>query len=612
MLNLRDITNPFTRLVNTAGADDGSYSVPYYQLDQIKEATFQSDYGCDSVFKALSKLLDDSNPSVIHKAMTMVRVLMMEGPASFNSRAGGLSGRMIQLAQQSDVRKGTLEERNRDLAQAIHQAIAGDARPLSTFAEQAPATTNQATRSSYKSDFQAQQEREQKAYKKRLEDEKRSGALLVNERLFDTFDGSLPPQKLVDSAVQSHKKKFAKEELESFVAAAMQTEKPAEVCALLEAFLRDGRQTLQNRYKVLTIVEVLVAVPEAAAYLKTHSAGITRHLTVDRADNPAKSQAAQQLAQNILQLVQNAVVQQPTAARARASTVTSSPPPVLTHPQTSQAHAVQPKPTAQQWEWTPAPAAAAGSMPTFGGGKPVPSFDDMFANLSVRSAQPPAQPIQQAPQPQAWLSQPQQYQQQPQFQPQQFQQQPQPQFQQQVFSSIRSPELPAVPNNSLVVSPSLGMLALPTAVTASSGDSQAAMLQQMAELQRNMALMMQMVSQQPPAPQPALQVPAPQPALQVPAPQPAPQPLVAEQAPEPQQLPCAVAVESELSRQASDHLAHPASASEPPAAPASDSKAENMALLLQLQQQMLATQQMLAQQQAAFQILQAKLTQGNQ
>ena len=603
MLNLRDITNPFTRLVNTAGADDGSYSVPYYQLDQIKEATFQSDYGCDSVFKALSKLLDDSNPSVIHKAMTMVRVLMMEGPASFNSRAGGLSGRMIQLAQQSDVRKGTLEERNRDLAQAIHQAIAGDARPLSTFAEQAPATTNQATRSSYKSDFQAQQEREQKAYKKRLEDEKRSGALLVNERLFDTFDGSLPPQKLVDSAVQSHKKKFAKEELESFVAAAMQTEKPAEVCALLEAFLRDGRQTLQNRYKVLTIVEVLVAVPEAAAYLKTHSAGITRHLTVDRADNPAKSQAAQQLAQNILQLVQNAVVQQPTAARARASTVTSSPPPVLTHPQTSQAHAVQPKPTAQQWEWTPAPAAAAGSMPTFGGGKPVPSFDDMFANLSVRSAQPPAQPIQQAPQPQAWLSQPQQYQQQPQFQPQQFQQQPQPQFQQQVFSSIRSPELPAVPNNSLVVSPSLGMLALPTAVTASSGDSQAAMLQQMAELQRNMALMMQMVSQQPPAPQPALQVPAPQPA---------PQPLVAEQAPEPQQLPCAVAVESELSRQASDHLAHPASASEPPAAPASDSKAENMALLLQLQQQMLATQQMLAQQQAAFQILQAKLTQGNQ
>ena len=158
------------------------------------------------------------------------------------------------------------------------------------------------------------------------------------------------------------------------------------------------------------------------------------------------------------------------------------------------------------------------------------------------------------------------------------------------------------------------MLALPTAVTASSGDSQAAMLQQMAELQRNMALMMQMVSQQPPAPQPALQVPAPQPALQVPAPQPAPQPLVAEQAPEPQQQqqPCAVAVESELSRQASDHVAHPASASEPPAAPASDSKAENMALLLQLQQQMLATQQMLAQQQAAFQILQAKLTQGNQ
>jgi hypothetical protein len=551
---------------------------------------------------------------------------MMEGPQTFNTRAGGLSGRLLQLAQAADVRKGTVEERNRDLAEAIHKAIAGDSRILVNFSEQA---TNTEKRTSYKTDFQAQSEKEVRAFKKRIEEEKKGSALVVNERLFDSFDGSLPPAKLVDSATQSHKKKFAKEELDSFVSAAVETGKLADVCGLLEAYLRDGRQALQNRFKVLTIVEAMLALPEAAVFFKAHSAGIVRHLTVDRADNPAKSQAAQQVAQAILQTLQGTPAQLPptpaAAARARGASATSSSQPrvttatVVAQPQQQQSAAAG---GASQWEWTPAPSLSGSGMPSYGGKPVTPSFDDMFANLSVKAPQPAV---------------PQQQQQQLQPQQQAFawaapatraqapavhasSQQSPPSF------FVTSPPITAVPNNSFATPDP--MPAGPPMQQASEAQ-QSLILQQMAELQRNMAMMMQFVQQpQPqavPAPQPqAVPAPAPvqqpspalaysqpPPAVQAPAyvqeePQPPSQPLPSVSEREPSASPAAMGLGSAAAIQPSN------SSDPPPQAPSSDSgRAESMAMLMQLQQQMIATQQMLAQQQAAFEMLQAKLMGGS-
>jgi hypothetical protein len=669
----KDATNPFVRLITTATTEDGNMNVPYYQIEEIREAAFQSDYACDSIHRALMQRLEYfSYPFIVSKSLCLIRVLMLEGPASFNHKMGAASGRLLHIINDSnEVRKNTVEERNKLLAGAIHQAISGDSKALVNFGDpngprsNAPAkantaggTSSAAAAPSHKSEFQLQQEREQRNHRKRLEEEKRGGAMVVSDRLLDTFDGTLTPIKLVESVTSSPKKKFAPEEIDSFVSAAMQTEKVAQVCAALDAVLRDGKASLQNRFKVLVMVEALTSgSSDAQQYFKSHPLGWQRHLSIERVDNPAKAEAAKSVAQRIAAMVVNAVpqIQSAVPARPRGSSTAVAPSASLGGSFSSQQQ--QAKPSATQWEWngpSVVPTSALGNM------------DDLFSNMSVRSAAPPVfqqhqQQQQQvsslpstttttqfwnttaAPQQQQQFQQPQYYQQQfqpqpqpPQQQQQQFYQQPQQQHQPS-FVGFPSPALayqtPAVPNNSMVFSysnselppaPNNSFVALPPPQqqqqpqqpqqVVESPPSQADVLRrQMEEFQQTMMRMLQQAQQQQQPNLPPAAV-TPSPSQQPPEAVRTPPPTVSQDS---ETIVMASAEASSAARGApndgeEEATSAPAASPPPPVAttpPATAPVANEaaIAMMLQLQQQMEATQRMLAQQQAAFQALSAQV-----
>ncbi|RNF06463.1 hypothetical protein TraAM80_03917 [Trypanosoma rangeli] len=309
---VRDGRDPYVRLVRAAMKVDRR-SVPFYQMEEVREATFQSDHACEMIMKALAPSLEERETSVtVSKALYILRVLFLEGANGIRVRVAQLRGSLHRLAHMQEARQDTLEAANRDTARALLQAVDGNSEALtSLLAPHVGGTAEAETTSpqSYKSEFEAMHEKEQRLYRRRCEEEKRQSVLTVRERVYGTFDGGLSPDKLAEQVVVSPKKRFAPTELDSFVAAAMATGRVPEVCAALDQQLQSRRQTLQNRYKVLLVVEALVigggsGVREAQEYYRENSEGLRRHLTVNNAENPIKSEAAQATARRIVQALQ--------------------------------------------------------------------------------------------------------------------------------------------------------------------------------------------------------------------------------------------------------------------------------------------------------------------
>lgn len=309
----KESANPFVRLVWQHTADDGHAGVTHFQSEQVRDAVFQSDYACDWVYKALIKQLEHPRSSAItiYKTLYIIRNLMLDGPATFTAKMPTQLGKLIQIAQTQDTLRNTVEDENKKLAQAIHQAVTGNSSALlrtsgaDTQASQPVEGAGKQT--SYKSDFQVAQEREAKAFRKRKEEERRSADVVVNDKVFDTFDATLGPVKLVQSAVTSAKKKFAPEEIASFVDAALSQEKVSDVAQALDGVLKDLRNSLAVRFKILTLIDAIVETnnPEVMLYFNKHVLGLQRHTQLEASDNPSKSQQTVHLAVKVLQIVSN-------------------------------------------------------------------------------------------------------------------------------------------------------------------------------------------------------------------------------------------------------------------------------------------------------------------
>ena len=188
-----DSMNPFTRLVYQCTSEDGSTTVPYFQQEKVKEAALQSDYGCESVFKAVLARLDTHSPAVKCKTLHLIRALMLEGPSAFNAKIASNVGRFISMATaQQDARKDTVEKQIGLLAQSIHQACQGDrgalhraigeGDPQRQLAGQDDGTGGKAQRA--KSDYQAAQEREAKLYRKRRQEELKGRDVIVLDKAY--------------------------------------------------------------------------------------------------------------------------------------------------------------------------------------------------------------------------------------------------------------------------------------------------------------------------------------------------------------------------------------------------------------------------------------------
>lgn len=322
---VRDISNPYARLVHGA-LSAGERVVPSYQMEEVREATFQSDHACEMIMRALVPRLDDTSAVVVGKALSLLCVLFVEGAAGIRSRVASGRGSLHRIAHLQDVRAGTPEASNRDVARVFLEALDGNSHVLLSFlasradgARGAESTAPQ----SQKSEFQAMHEKEQRAYRRQCaEKKKQQSAVIVKERVFGTFNGNLSPNQLVEQVIMSPKKKFARQELDSFVSAAVATGQVPEVCAALDQHLRAGRQTLQNRYKVLLVVEALVSggVEEAQKYFCDNDAGVRDHLSVSSADNPLKAEVSQCTARRIVEALRTrAVVSTPPPQRSGAS-----------------------------------------------------------------------------------------------------------------------------------------------------------------------------------------------------------------------------------------------------------------------------------------------------
>ncbi|RNF19903.1 uncharacterized protein Tco025E_03970 [Trypanosoma conorhini] len=302
---VRESGDPYVRLVHAAMKADRR-AVPFYQMEEVREATFQSDHACEMVVRALAPSLEErATAAAAGKALYILRVLFLEGANGVRVRVARLRGSLHRLAHVQDVRRDSLEAANRDAAAALLQALDGNGEALASRGGSGGGTVEAEATSpqSYKSEFQAMHEKEQRLYRRRCEEEKRHAALTVRGRVYGTFDGGLSPDKLVEQVVVSPKKRFAPAELDSFVAAAQATGELPAVCAALDQRLQGSRQTLQDRYKVLLVVEALVrgGVREAQEYYRENSEGLRRHLTVNSAENPVKAEAAQSTARRILQ-----------------------------------------------------------------------------------------------------------------------------------------------------------------------------------------------------------------------------------------------------------------------------------------------------------------------
>jgi hypothetical protein len=378
-----DNLNPFTRVVTAATTEDGSTTVPYYQQEKVKEATLQSDYGCDCVFKAIMVRLDSYSPAVKCKTLHLIRALMLEGPSTFNAKISSNVGKFISMATaHQDARKDTIEKQLGLLAQTIHQASQGDRGALHRAVGEADATRQLAGQedagksSRAKSDYQEAQEREAKAYRKKRKEELRGRDVIVQDKAFEQFDQTLTATKMVSSAVHSTKKKHAPQELNNFTGAAVEHAKTSDVMAALDAVLRDLKEPVQNKFKALMIIDYMVTehpVAEAIAYFKANTNGLNRIVNGLAQDATPKAQQMVQTAQSLLQQLPTAAVPE---ARSRSSSINSAggaavPAPVAAAPPQQQHH-------------NPAPQPLLGSQninAAFGGG---PAVDTMFGAMEVR------------------------------------------------------------------------------------------------------------------------------------------------------------------------------------------------------------------------------------
>ncbi|KEG12801.1 hypothetical protein DQ04_01411030 [Trypanosoma grayi] len=370
---VRDMNNPYVCLVQKAMNADAAI-VPFYQVEEVREASFQSDYACEMIMKALAPRLDEASTVTVNKALTLFRVLFLEGASSLRTRMAQVRGSLLRIANLQGVRSGTLEASNKDLAAALLQAMEGNSDALAAFSSAYTSGTKEAETSTlqpYKSEFQTMREKEQRLYRRQCEEEKRQSAVIVKGRVYETFDVKLSPDKLVEQVITNPKKKFARQELDSFVTAATATGNLQEVCAELDRHLQDGRQTLQNRYKVLLVVEALVCSGAEAVqgYFCDHSTGIRRHLEINPADNPVKAEAARGIAQRVVQALhgQPASMLQTTASSVPVAAATTTFPGQHSVPQQQQ----QQQQDQQQ---------RSASM----------QIDDLFSDLSFRRAPAPS------------------------------------------------------------------------------------------------------------------------------------------------------------------------------------------------------------------------------
>lgn len=431
---LADTVNPFTRLVITATTDDGAAGVPYFQSEKVKEAAAQSDYGCESVYKAIMQRIESKSVVVQFKCLSLIRTLMIEGPAAFGTKVSMNQSRFFTLAQLHDVRKDSLEAHVKQLAQNIQDACNGKSGALLRPVGDADTTHNLASGTAMsnaraKSDFQEAQEREAKAFRKKREEEKKAAEMVTTDKHFDTYDCTLPAARLVAAAVQSTKKKLAMEELCNFHEAITKHVKPADVVAALDACLRDIKESMQNKFKALAIIEhIVVTVPyhDAIVYFKTATQGLSRMSQLQATPDAPKAATMAMTAATILRVLSTCIVPPP---HVRGEPV-ARPAAMPSFAANTAAHASQHTPATQNHSYM-----ATGVNPAFA----TPSFDDLAvkthrARATSRGPSTAPQPTrpQQSQQPDAgwgtWPTAPTQPQQQPPLswgapQPQQQQQQ---------------------------------------------------------------------------------------------------------------------------------------------------------------------------------------------
>eukprot|EP00758_Cryptobia_borreli_P012658 Tbor_TRINITY_DN5766_c2_g1::TRINITY_DN5766_c2_g1_i3::g.19729::m.19729 len=323
---VKDAGNPFMRLVFnvTVDTDNHDIVIPYFKMENIKDAAFQSQTGCEAIHKAIFQRLDSNNPVVIRKTLEICRYLIIEGPPQFPRLLyTQSSGKIMNIANikkhhpEVHIPKDSIEQGNIYLAEAVYKGITGDIKGMIQYGlamrdeiknrDLKMGGAGGLSAVTYKSDFRLHQEMQQKAFKKRREEERARMNRNVSctiEKIHEAFDGTLPPHKLVETAVRCPKKKFSKEEIESFMEATIDTGKVIDVCTCLDNVLKDGKTTLQVRYKILILIEALISeLPEALIHFEEHNLGIHRHLSIEQDDNPTKSALMQQLAKRCMDIV---------------------------------------------------------------------------------------------------------------------------------------------------------------------------------------------------------------------------------------------------------------------------------------------------------------------
>ncbi|ORC85203.1 uncharacterized protein TM35_000371760 [Trypanosoma theileri] len=339
-----DSADPYTRLVQRALTADPR-TVPFYQLDEVRSASFQSDHACERIVRAIAVPLSVQPPVALNvrKALELLRVLVLEGAAGVRARMPTLRPELHRIAHAHDVRRDTVEAMNKELAAALLLALDGNSESLISLSsihaggnrEMSGEATSMSTAAGggggtsttlQKSVFQTMHEREQRLYRKQCDEQKKQSVVIVKERVYGSFDGNLSPEKLVEQVILNPKKKFARQELDSFVDAALSTGRLEEVCAELDRQLCEPRQSLQNRYKILLVIEAVVdhnsnhnnninnnnsgELDEAREFFRRNSSGVCRHMQTTSAENPVKAEAAMGVAQRILQSLQQQKQQQ--------------------------------------------------------------------------------------------------------------------------------------------------------------------------------------------------------------------------------------------------------------------------------------------------------------
>jgi hypothetical protein len=206
--------NPFTRIVNDATASvDGTTGISYFQCEQVKEAAHQSDYACESIVKAILARLDSYTPLIQYKALWLIRLLLLEGPATFAEKMGAstsggggggsfntgygfgsvnMQGQQTPLARihflstqaYPDPFKNSIEETVKNLAHACHAALTGAGHsvlqsiPGVTSGHNPNQSSSNAAGGKFKSAFHQEQVKELRNWKKKQAEERNAGTVI--------------------------------------------------------------------------------------------------------------------------------------------------------------------------------------------------------------------------------------------------------------------------------------------------------------------------------------------------------------------------------------------------------------------------------------------------